>query len=69
LTAAATTAKAGTERRRTGGELGEGVKEVANRRALRFLGSGPEPEDPVTPQGRRRAANPGDSADSPQVID
>ncbi|KAH6850203.1 SNF2 family N-terminal domain-containing protein [Chaetomium sp. MPI-CAGE-AT-0009] len=63
------TAKAGAERRRTG-ELGEG-KEGANRRALRFLGSGPEPEDPATPQNqnRRRAVNPGDSADSPQVID
>jgi hypothetical protein len=46
------------------------VKESkGNRGVLRFFGSGPEPQEPVTPQDRRRAVKDGDSAESPHVIE
>jgi hypothetical protein len=58
------------ERRSTGGPPGE-AKDRRNRGFPRFIGSGSEPEDSATPQDSRREANakPGDSAESPPIID
>lgn len=61
-------AMARPERRQTGWALGE-AKDRANRGVLRFFGSGSEPQEPATPQDRRRGVKPGDSAESPQIID
>ncbi|KAK3906350.1 SNF2 family N-terminal domain-containing protein [Staphylotrichum tortipilum] len=49
---------------------GERARERANRGVLlRLIGAGSEPPDPATPQDRRRGVKPGDSAESPHIID
>ncbi|KAK4242587.1 hypothetical protein C8A03DRAFT_11190 [Achaetomium macrosporum] len=57
------------ERRNTVGsvEVNGPLRDRATRGFLRFIES--EPEEPATPQDRRRPGRPGDSAESPQVID
>lgn len=54
--------------RRSGGGLSE-ARDRGSRGFLRFIESGPEPEDPVTPPHRQGRLIPGDSADSPHIID
>ncbi|KAL2181681.1 uncharacterized protein P884DRAFT_253733 [Thermothelomyces heterothallicus CBS 202.75] len=54
--------------RHSTGRLSEG-RNRGNRGFLRFIGSGPDQEDPVTPQHRRGGLKPGDSAESPHIID
>ncbi|KAL2020259.1 hypothetical protein VTK56DRAFT_8583 [Thermocarpiscus australiensis] len=56
--------KVKTEKRKT-----EARRDVAIKGTQQHIGPWPGPRVPATPQDPRRAVRPGDSADSPQVID